>query len=202
MKTIRLYGDIAKSFRTEWQLDVQTPGEALRAINANRPGFYKAADKGGYIALLVDESRETDNVHQVNLDNALDQWGDEVLIIVPRVEGEVTAAVLGSLAGALVGSSSAGVAAAGVFISTYAGVIAIAANLAISIAISSVAAAIQGGTQGDGPEEAPENKPSYLFNGVVNTTRQGHRVPVLYGGPLLVGSMVLSSRVNTKDIEV
>jgi len=63
--------------------------------------------------------------------------------------------------------------------------------------------ALAAGTpDGFGANEAPENKPSYIFNGVVNTARQGGRIPVLYGGPLLVGSMVVSSRINTKDVEL
>lgn len=49
MKMIKLFGDIAKNFKAEWSLDVMTPSEALRAINANRPGFLSECDKGNYI---------------------------------------------------------------------------------------------------------------------------------------------------------
>ena len=48
----------------------------------------------------------------------------------------------------------------------------------------------------------PKLAASYLFNGVVNTAKQGGRVPLLYGGPLLVGSMTVSARLVTQDIPV
>jgi predicted phage tail protein len=44
----------------------------------------------------------------------------------------------------------------------------------------------------EGPTEAPENMPSDIFNGPVNTIRQGNPVPVCYGR-LIVGSQVISA---------
>lgn len=48
--------------------------------------------------------------------------------------------------------------------------------------------------------ERPENKPSYLFNGAVNTYRQGNPVPLGFGGPLTIGSQVISAGVRAVDI--
>jgi len=169
-------------------LEVDTASEALRAINANRPGFLAEADAGGYVAILIDESNP-DAARQVTNECGLDAWGDEVLYVVPKVEGEG-----GAIVALILGPAFAG--------TTAGGIVAMVINVAISIAVSAIASLIAGTPDGSGANEAPENKPSYIFNGVVNTNRQGGRIPVLYGGPLLVGSMVLSSRVNTKDIEL
>ena len=49
------------------------------------------------------------------------------------------------------------------------------------------------------PSERPENKPSYSFNGAVNTTAQGHPVPVGYGR-LIVGSAVISAGIDVDEI--
>jgi predicted phage tail protein len=49
------------------------------------------------------------------------------------------------------------------------------------------------------PYEPPENKPSYSFNGAVNTTAQGHPVPVGYGR-LIVGSAVISAGIDVDEV--
>tara|TARA_Y100000592_G_C5482423_1_gene326512 strand:+ start:20128 stop:20880 length:753 start_codon:yes stop_codon:yes gene_type:complete len=39
MKTIFLHGKLGELYGEKWQLDVKTPAEAAKAINANKPGF-------------------------------------------------------------------------------------------------------------------------------------------------------------------
>ena len=53
--------------------------------------------------------------------------------------------------------------------------------------------------QASEPSERPENKPSYSFNGAVNTTAQGHPVPVGYGR-LVVGSAVISAGIDVDEV--
>lgn len=48
-------------------------------------------------------------------------------------------------------------------------------------------------------KEAVENKPSYIFNGAVNTVAQGNPVPILYGR-MRVGSQVVSAGITSNDI--
>jgi len=200
MKQIRLFGDL-QAFRSEWSLSVETVAEALRAIEANRPGFLAAAEQGDYILILLDPAHP-DTPRQITPQNALNPWADETLLIVPRIGGDefFTATSIMALSISATGTilMSAGTAA----------LIASALNavimMAISMSLSMVANLISGTNDGIKATDAEpyENKPSYLLNGVVNTTRQGHRIPVLYGGPLLIGSMVLSSQIHVKDIPV
>lgn len=196
MKRIRLFGDLER-FRADWSLNVATPAEAMRAINANRPGFVQAADAGDYVLILVDPDNP-DLTRQVTTSNALDAWANETLFVVPRVGGDTGIEIAGGI-GAAVASA---VGAVGGLATAIAVAVNIAIALAVSLAVSYVASLIAGGTDGmEAKESEPyDSKPSYLFNGVVNTTRQGHRVPLLYGGPLLVGSMTLSSQIHVKDI--
>ena len=35
MKKVYLHGDLAKGIRSEWELNVKSPAEAIRAININ-----------------------------------------------------------------------------------------------------------------------------------------------------------------------
>lgn len=188
MKQIKLFGDLVK-FKSDWSLEVATVAEAVRAIEANRPGFVAAASAGDYVLILADLDNP-DNTRQVTIDNALDPWGDETLLVVPKASGDVPVAVV---AAALSISATGFAAMAITFV----------LNMAISLAINMIVSLISGSNDGTKAtnQEAPENKPSYLFNGVVNTTRQGHRIPLLYG-QLMVGSSVLSSQVHVKDIPV
>lgn len=193
MKTIKLYGDLAR-FKPEWSLNVKTVSEAMRAIEANRPGFIAYADQGDYVLVLVDENNHQ-LIRQVTQNNALEAWANEELWVIPKPRGEVVAAGAAIvIAGISIGVGSA----------VTAFILAVVINIAIAIAISFISTLIAGTNDGmsSADSEPYDSKPSYLMNGVVNTTRQGHRIPLLYGGPLLVGSMVLSADILTKDVPV
>lgn len=195
MKKVKLYGDL-QAFRADWDLDVKTPGEALRAIEVNRPGFLKAADAGDYIAILVDENNP-DMIRQVTLDNNSYPWADEVLVVVPRVGGETgieTGLAFAAWAGAAAGSATATAIAV-----AYVVVI----NIAISLAVSSLANIITGNKRSveAGDTEKYDSKPSFVSNGPVNVVRAGHPYPII-AGEFLCGSIVLSSQIHVKDIPV
>ena len=49
---IFLHGEIGKKFGKEWDLNVKSPNEALRAINANTDNFFKFLS-----------SKENENIH-------------------------------------------------------------------------------------------------------------------------------------------
>lgn len=191
MKTIKLFGDL-QQFKAEWSLNVKTVAEAMRAIEANRPGFIAYADQDDYVLVLVDQDNP-DAIRQVTQHNALAPWANEELWVIPRPRGEVVAA------GAAIVVAGYSI-AVGSAIAAFA--LAVVLNIVIAVAISFIAQLISGTNKGVEPAETEpyESKPSYLMNGVVNTTRQGHRIPLLYGGPLLVGSMVLSADIHTKDV--
>jgi predicted phage tail protein len=192
MKTIRLYGDL-KEFNPEWKLHVDTVAESLRAIEANRPGFLDKADSADYVLILLDEANPN-NTRQVTKANAQGAWTDEILLVVPKPSGEygIGEFIVSALFTAAFAASTAGAVVAAVI------------EIALVVAISVVASLISGTNSGmtAGEQEAPENKPSYLMNGVVNTLRQGHPIPLLYGGPLLVGSMVLSADIHVEAVKV
>jgi predicted phage tail protein len=47
--------------------------------------------------------------------------------------------------------------------------------------------------------EKPDSRPSYLFDGPVNTTEQGGPIPLIYG-EVLVGSTIISTSLDVEDI--
>lgn len=52
--------------------------------------------------------------------------------------------------------------------------------------------------KGLGTQDGPNNRPSYSFNGAVNTSVQGNPVPLLYGR-MIVGSAVISAGIYSED---
>ena len=194
MKKIKLFGDL-QLFKSDWELLVNTPNEALRAIEANRPGFLKAADAGEYVAILVDTDNP-DNTRQVTLDNTSAPWANEVLCIVPRVSGNEPFS-----ASIAAGYMAMGMTAAAAGIATSVTIMVI--NIGISLAISALANTITGNKKsvGAADTESYESKPSFVSNGAVNVVRAGNPYPIV-AGKFLCGSIVLSSQVHVKDIPV
>lgn len=194
MKHIKLFGDL-QTFKADWELDVKTPGEALRAIDANRPGFLKAADAGDYIAILLDQNNP-ELIRQVTLENTSAPWSDEILMIVPRAGGDIPAAAIVPLFTA--------VGITGMTATSFA-VVAVTAiiNIGLSMAVSALANLITGPKQSVSAAntESYESKPSFISNGPVNVVRAGHPYPII-AGEFLCGSIVLSSQIHVKDIPV
>lgn len=192
MKKIKLFGDL-QAFKADWELDVKTPNEALRAIEANRPGFLKAADAGEYVAILIDTDNP-DNTRQVTLDNNFAPWADEVLMIVPRASGDVQAAMIPAIMTAWAGAASGFVA----------GAIAMAINIGISLAVSALANMVTGNKPSVSARDTEryESKPSFISNGPVNVVRAGHPYPIIAGHFPDCGSILLSSQIHVQDIPV
>ncbi len=192
MKKIKLFGDL-QTFKSDWELHVKTPGEALRAIDANRPGFLRATEAGDYVAILVD-SDNPEMTRQVTMDNNFAPWANEVLMIIPRTGGDIPAA---AVAAAFTAIGVTGVTATSFVVLAATALI----NVGLSIALSALANVITGNKQSVAAAntETPENKPSFVSNGPVNVVRAGHPHPIIVG-EFLCGSIVLSSQVHVKDI--
>ena len=184
MKTIRLFGDLTR-YRKEWQLDVETPAEALRAINANRPGFIAACDAGDYVALLF-SADYPELIRQVDMHNANSAWGPEELHIIPRAGGDVPVADVAAAFSTLFSVELTGIA-------LYA--VTAIINIGLALAFSALANLITG------KPKVAVNNPSFIVNGVVNVTNEGTPYPII-AGEFLCGSIVLSSRIFVADVAI
>ena len=51
------------------------------------------------------------------------------------------------------------------------------------------------------PGDTAANASNYSFNGPVNTQAQGNPVPLFYGGPLTIGSAVISAGIQAQDAD-
>lgn len=194
MTTVYLYGHLGRKFGWRWSLDVASPAEAVRAIIANRPDFHahlvKHSAPGYRIFIGPDPIKDADGLtHPI---------GRQAIKIVPVVAGAAKSPVIGIIIGVVI-IAAAIVAFQYEFIP--AGVALMAGGIGASMVIGGVTQLLAGTPNAPEIAERPQNKPSFLFNGPVNTLAQGHPVPIGYGR-LRIGSAVISAAITTVDIAV
>jgi predicted phage tail protein len=73
-----------------------------------------------------------------------------------------------------------------------------AVQLGIGLTIGGAMQMLSPQAKGLGTQDSPNNRPSYSFNGPVNTSVQGNPVPLLYGR-MIVGSAVISAGIYSED---
>jgi len=198
MKTVLLYGHLAQRFGRVHRYDVASPAEAVRALCATQPGFRRAAADGGAYRVLVG-GRQALRGEQLHLPVG----ARESIRIVP-----VTAGAGRGLGTIIVGAAliyfSGGLASGvgGVFNASAATITKLGtafSSFGASLVLSGVSQMLFPPRK-PGEVERPENKPSYNFDGPVNRAAQGNPVPLLYGGPLIVGSQVISAGLSVEQI--
>ena len=189
MKTIRLYGELGKRFGREFKLDVQSPAEAVRALRVIVPGFqaYLAEHAKSAFKIFVGGSNRSDEVGAPCSDM-------EVIRIAPTVQGAsaVGRIILGVALLAFAWWNPLGWTAGGAMLTGVTG-------MGMSMVLGGVVQLLSPQqTYDSAASERPENRPSYNFNGPVNTTAQGHPVPLCYGR-MIVGSAVISAGIETRQ---
>ncbi len=197
MKTILLYGFLGRQFGRVHRYDVRTPAEAIRALSVTLQGFRQALVSGGAYRVLVG-GKEALNFERIGHPVS----SRESIRIVPVIAGAgrglgqviVGAALIyfsGGLAGAF-GATATTAGFAGITAGTF-------TAIGVSLVIGGVSQMLFAPKTPESVER-PENNPSFAFDGAVNTAAQGNPVPVLYGGPLIVGSQVISAGLSVEQI--
>jgi predicted phage tail protein len=199
MVTVLLYGQLGRKYGKKHQFQIHSAAESIRALCANYKEF-KAdliQDSRTFYRLIVDKEDRADEtlMHVGVADGA-------VIKLVPIVQGaggDFGKVLLGA---ALIGFALVNplAAQATVFGSTTVG--SIAGSVGFSLVLGGVSGMLFSPPKIEpGSSERPENKPSFAFNGAVNTTGQGNPVPICYG-EFLCGSQVISSGLAVDDLPV
>lgn len=196
MKTIKLYGQLGKKFGKIHRFDVKSPIEAICALKANFKDFSEYLIKHSLPGYSIRVGKEETSLN--NLANPLSN--KEVIKIIPIVAGAngngvtqiiagialiLAAPYLGPMAAIATGSAYADFISAGMVYFGQALVLGGTAQILFSPPV---------------PRDVNSTEnPSYSFNGVVNTVKQGNPVPVGYGR-LRVGSQVISGGLFARPI--
>ncbi len=184
LKTIRLYGKLGARFGREHRLAVRTTAEAVRALSVLLPGFkqHLAESPAKYAVFAGRENLAPDQLTHPT--------GNADIRIAPIPAGakqgglfQVIVGVILIVAGFFTGGATWGPA-----------MMVMGAGMALSGAMMMLSPQ----TTGSASQDAVNNRPSYAFNGPVNTAAQGGCVSVLYG-EMIVGSAVISGGVYSED---
>ena len=185
LRTVRLYGVLAKKFGRQFQFEVSSPKEAVAALRATVPGFESHLLENSEPGYHVFSGRENIGL------NELDHPTNQVIRIVPAVAGAKKGGVLQIILGVVL-------LVIGYFIPVLAPY---TTPLGLSLIVGGIAQILFAppSPKNSGERENPNNRPSYSFDGVVNTSQQGNPVPVGYGR-LIVGSQVITGGLYVSSI--
>nr|WP_283161597.1 tail assembly protein [Xanthomonas nasturtii] len=193
VRVVRLYGVLRAKFGKEFRLAVASPAEAIRALSVQLPGFpaflMGAKDRG--LTFAVFNGRR--NLSQ---DQLHDPPGDDAIRIAPVLQGSKRGGVLQTIMGAalIVVGFAVNIMSGGTLAMIGTPLI----GAGVSMVIGGVVQMLSPTQKGLGTQDSPDNRPSYAFNGPVNTQAQGNPVPVAYGDTW-TGSAVISGGIFAED---
>lgn len=194
LRTVRLYGRLGTTFGRVHRLAVRSPAEAVQALCTIHPGFEKfmmtAKDKGMAFTVFLGKT----NLTEEQLDGPA---GPSDIRIAPVLLGAKSGGFFNIILGAVL------VVAGGVLTGMGYGAIGKPiATLGWGMVTGGVVQLLAPTPKGIGAQDRPENTASYTFNGPVNTQAQGNPVPYVAGGPMIVGSAVISAGIVAEDVYV
>lgn len=183
MKTLFLHGFLKEKYGESFELDVLSPAEAVRAICVQVPGFMEDIRKGVWHVLRGPlDRKDSDDEEKIHL-----ALGTETEVhLLPAVQGANDGFLTAVVGIALV--------AVGVF--TFgAALIGAGAGMAVG-GIIQMTTKLPSGNPAS--QESADSRPSFLFDGPVNTSSQGLAVPRGYGR-LKIGSVVISAGLYAEE---
>ncbi len=190
MKTISLHGELADKFGSEpIMLDAKTPQMITRGL-ISRFGieFRKIIGEGHFEFLCINS--ETDKKLYIHDEMTAQMTVDhDEIHITPKLEGsgkfgQIIMGVILIVIGVAITYFSGGSAAALGDLFVTAGIGMIAGGV-VQLLMGSPSVGYES-------KERPDARPSYVFNGAVNTYEQGGPVPLVYGRTL-AGSVIVSA---------
>lgn len=192
LRNIHLLGELGEKYGKKFKFDVGSVGEALKAIDVNKPGFIKDIKKDEYYNVVVGD--------ELDEKNAL----DEQTIMMKHKSGDIwiMPQIIGKKSGILSAVLGAVLVVVGVVLSVYGfGIGSPLIKLGAGMMLSGLAMMLTPtpGTPEYSEREKPDERPSFLFDGPVNTNEQGGAIPLIYGR-MLIGSTVVSTAMDVEDI--
>lgn len=215
LRKIHLEGRLKKLHEGDLQLSVNSIAEAIRALCYQIDGFEKEIKRGFYKIYLGEKNEKNtldEGMLTFKLGKTTDIYIEPVYTGAKGGGGGVGKVIAGiAMVGLAIATSGASMtfmggqlAVAGAGVNVAAGTVissALVGKIGVALVLGGVSQLLapQVKSQGAQQFERPEQKPSYLFNGPVNTAEQGGPVPLVYGR-VRVGSTIVSSGLSTEKL--
>lgn len=191
LKTIKLYGILAKKFGKEFHLAVDNTREAMRALSVQVQGFehfmLHAHEQGLEFAVFQDKQ----NISETELDMSTSA---KVIKVVPKVKGA------GGAVQTIIGAVLVVVGVL-VTVGTLGGGAALGAGLigaGVGMMVGGIAMMLMPKIESQ-DQNQDGNKANKGFGGAVTTVAQGNPVPILYG-QREVGGFIASAGQYPEDL--
>lgn len=192
LKTIKLYGILAKKFGKEFRLDVENTREAMRALSVQVPGFehfmLHAHEQGLEFAVFQDKQ----NISETELDMSTSA---KVIKVVPRVKG--AGGAVQTILGAVM--IAAAFITGGTSIAAWGALQGALFGAGVGMMVGGVAQMLMPKVDTTQDQNEDGNKANKGFGGAVTTVAQGNPVPVLYG-QREVGGFIASAGQYPEDL--
>lgn len=191
LKTIKLYGILAKKFGKEFRLDVENTREAMRALCVQVPGFehfmLHAHEQGLEFAVFQDKQ----NISETELDM---NTSAKVIKVVPKVKG--AGGAFQTIIGAVL--VVVGIVVTGMSFGSAGAVGAALIGAGVGMMVGGIAQMLMPKIENQ-DQNQDGNKANKGFGGAVTTIAQGNPVPVLYG-QREVGGFIASAGQYPEDL--
>jgi len=215
MKVVKVYGALKKQLGGQgtFELDVNTPAEAIKALTANFKGLAKWMVESEQHGVAYKVQLGTEVVGEEQIDTLLHPWSErEVFSITPVMSGAgrgwgqvlLGAALIGlsfvafpALGGAFAGGSGAGLSGGAIYKAGAWGSKALGA-IGLSMMLGGVSQMLSPPPPDLNMKQANVLQ-NYSFSGVTNTAQVGTAIPIAYGR-LFVGSSVISSGLDVDEV--
>jgi predicted phage tail protein len=173
--TVHLYGALAEKYGTPHAFAISTPREAVRAFDANFPGFRtEFLKEDRYIIVADGDLRDGDVAADLTLTRDLH--------LIPKIGGEAPLIGLGLTAAFGLSATAATIIGS---------VILVGVMLGLSLLLKPKAK----------DKEDEKKDESYAFSGPENVTQQGVPVPLIYGR-VFAGSVVISAGLSVSEVAI
>ncbi len=192
MKTVILYGRLRKEFGERFDFDIASPGEAIRALEANFRGRFKNALREGEYRIGYGE-HDGIAAEMINM-----RTGQDEIHIEPVVAGSGGGST-GTIIRTVIGASLL-VSAAFTGGATFAGAAAltnISFSLGTGLLLSGVSELLSPTPKVADYGNREQTPPSFLFNGALNLSEQGATIPLVYGR-MRVGGVTVSTGLTVE----
>lgn len=199
-KMIRLYGSLAKKFEDKFDYDpknikikVNSVEEFMKAMEANFQGFKELINKSGFYRVIRGTFKEGKDVEEKEVEMTFKETEWRMIPLAAGAGGK------GGMFAAIAGVVLIAVGAVASFYG-YSAIGVPLMKLGLALVIGGVAQMLapQPGTGNYGDREV-DKKPSYLFNGPVNTSQPGVTIAVVYGKSH-IGSAFISGGLTVTDV--
>ena len=215
MKVVKVYGELKKQLgnQSRFELDVNTPAEAIKALCANFPNLTKWMAESHQHGVGYKVKVGKTQIHEDEITDLLLPWSErDEFAIVPVLTGSgrgfgqilLGAALIGlsfysfgAAGGAFFGGSGAGLSGGAIYASGAWGSKALG-MIGLSLVMGGVATMLSPPPPDLNMNEANKLQ-NYSFSGVVNTAQVGTAIPIAYGR-LFVGSSVISSGLDVDQV--